>query len=53
MEIATHSFVQKENDLFNRIVELEKIMEEVSQNNSSASETNIQKVSYFLSSTIL
>ncbi|XXG85223.1 hypothetical protein AAC387_Pa11g0340 [Persea americana] len=43
LEIATHSFVQKENDLFNRIVELEKIMEEVSQNNSSASETNIQK----------
>lgn len=52
LEIATHSFVQKENDLFNRIEELEKSMEEISQNNSSASETNIQKVSYFLSSTI-
>lgn len=53
MESITHSFVQKEKDLCNRIEELEKSMEEISQTNIIVCENNVEKVGYFVSLIIL
>lgn len=53
MESITHSFVQKEKDLCNRIEELEKSMEEISHTNIIVCENNVEKVGYFVSLIIL
>lgn len=53
MESITHSFVQKEKDLCNRIEELEKSMEEISQTDIIVCENNVEKVGYFVSLIIL
>lgn len=47
MEKLTHSFLRKENELCNRIEEVEKAMGELNQNNQCFCENKFQRVGNF------